>query len=85
MQPPADGSPAPDAAGNAPRGDQPGDRPPPSPPRWAKLAALGLAAAGLVVLLLGRGGTPVLAGVCLLFGAVAVLLLSMPDRLPHEE
>jgi hypothetical protein len=58
---------------------------PPSPPRWARVAAALLVAAALTVLTIGRGGTVVLAGVCLAFGALAVLLLSMPDRLPHEE
>jgi hypothetical protein len=51
-------------------------------PVWAWIAAAGLTAAGVVVLLLGRGGTPVLAGVVLLFAAVALLLASLPDRDP---
>lgn len=52
---------------------------------WARIAAALLVAASLAVLVTGRGGTAVLTGVCLAFGALAVLLLSMPDRLPHDE
>ncbi|CAA9214167.1 MAG: hypothetical protein AVDCRST_MAG77-101 [uncultured Chloroflexi bacterium] len=58
---------------------------PPAPPRWARVAAALLVVTSLAVLVVGRGGTAVLAGVCLAFGALAVLLLSMPDRLPHDE
>jgi hypothetical protein len=74
-----------DVESDLPPAAAPADAAPPAPPRWAKLVALGLIAAALGVLVVGRGGTAVLAGVCLAFGAVAALLLSMPDRLPHEE
>lgn len=37
------------------------------------------------MLVAGRGGAAVFAGAALAFGAIAVLLLSMPDRLADEE
>ena len=52
---------------------------------WGKAAAGVLVVAGLAVLVVGRGGTAVLAGVALAFGGLAVLLLVLPDRLPHED
>jgi hypothetical protein len=39
----------------------------------------------LAILVVGRGGAAVLAGVSLLFAALAVVLLSMPDRLPGDD
>jgi len=59
-------------------------RAPPLPPipRWAWVAAAALLGAGAVCLILGRGGTAVLLGVVLAFGALAVLLLSVPDGDP---
>jgi hypothetical protein len=56
-----------------------------SPPRWARIGAAALVLLSLAVLTIGRGGAIVLAGACLAFGALAVLLLSMPDRLPDDE
>jgi len=44
-----------------------------------------LAALGIALFIFGRGGTVMLVVAALLFGAVAVPLLSMPDRLPDED
>jgi hypothetical protein len=52
-----------------------------NPPRWAVLVALALAAAGVALYIFGRGGTVMLVVVSLLFGAFAVPMLSMRDRL----
>jgi hypothetical protein len=54
-------------------------------PRWAWLVAGCLVAAALAVFALGRGGTAVLLGAALAFGALACLLLSEPDRDPAAE
>jgi hypothetical protein len=48
-------------------------------PWWAWLLAGVLLLAGLGVLVWGRGGTAVLLGVALLFGAYAAVRLSVPD------
>ena len=56
-----------------------------TPPRWAWIAAAALAALGLALFIFGRGGTVMLAVAALLFAAVAVPLLAMPDRLPDDE
>ena len=56
-----------------------------SPPRWAVATGLVLAALGIALFIFGRGGTVMLVVAALLFGAVAVPLLSMPDRLPDED
>jgi hypothetical protein len=54
-------------------------------PRWAWVVAGGLVAASLAVFAIGRGGTAVLLGTALAFGALACLLLSEPDRDPAAE
>jgi hypothetical protein len=56
-----------------------------TPPRWARFASLALAVASIATFIIGRGGTVMLATVALAFGAIAVLLLTMPDRLPNDE
>ena len=56
-----------------------------SPPRWAVATGIALAIAGIALFVLGRGGTVMLLVVAILFGAVAVPLLSMPDRLPDDD
>ena len=56
-----------------------------TPPRWAWIVAFALAAVGLGLFIFGRGGAVLLAVVALLFAAVAVPLLAMPDRLPDDE
>lgn len=53
-------------------------------PRWALVVATALALAGLAAFIWGRGGTPVLVGVALLFAAVATLLVSLPDGDPSN-
>jgi len=57
----------------------------PSPPRWAWVIAIVLAAAALITFIVGRGGTMVLLAVALNFAAFAVLLLSMGDGLPRRD
>jgi hypothetical protein len=54
-------------------------------PRWAWLPAGCLVAASLVVFAVGRGGTAVLLGAALAFGALACLLLAEPDRDPAAD
>jgi hypothetical protein len=54
-------------------------------PAWAWIAAALLAAAALAVFVAGRGGTAVLLGVALTFGAVATVVLSLPDRDPAAD
>ena len=54
-------------------------------PRWARAAAAALAAAAIGVLVWGRGGTAVLAGVVLAFLALAVLFLAAPDGDPAAD
>lgn len=54
-------------------------------PVWAWVAGGALLAAGLGVLVLGRGGTAVLVGIALTFAALATVLLSLPDRDPAED
>jgi hypothetical protein len=54
-------------------------------PTWAWIAAALLAAAALAVFVAGRGGTAVLLGVALTFGAVATVVLSLPDRDPAAD
>jgi hypothetical protein len=56
-----------------------------TPPRWAKIASATLALLALATFLIGRGGTAMLTVAALGFGAIAVLLLSMPDRNPDDE
>ena len=56
-----------------------------TPPRWAWIVSGVLAVLALGTFLLGRGGTAMLAVAALGFGAIAVLLLSMPDRMPDDE
>ena len=56
-----------------------------TPPRWAWIVSGALAVLALVIFLLGRGGTAMLAVAVLMLGAIVVPLLSMPDRLPHDE
>ena len=56
-----------------------------SPPRWAVATGVALGIAALTLSVFGRGGTVMLIVVALLFAAVAVPLLSMPDRLPDEQ
>jgi hypothetical protein len=56
-----------------------------TPPRWAWIVSAVLAALALGIFLLGRGGTAMLAVAVLGLGAIAVPLLSMPDRLPDDE
>ncbi|HEU5316085.1 MAG TPA: hypothetical protein VFX49_08255 [Chloroflexota bacterium] len=56
-----------------------------TPPRWAVLAGLALAAAGIALYVLGRGGTVMLFVVALLFAAFAVPMLSMRDRLADDD
>jgi len=51
-------------------------------PMWALFAAGSLVAAALVVFAIGRGGTAVLLGTALGFGALACLLLAEPDGDP---
>ena len=51
-------------------------------PVWAWIAAGCLVAAALVVFAIGRGGTAMLLGTALGFGALACLLLSEPDGDP---
>jgi hypothetical protein len=54
-------------------------------PPWAWALAAALLAAGLAVLVRGRGGTAVLLGAGLAFLALAVLLLSVPDGDPSGD
>ncbi len=54
-------------------------------PRWAWIAAGLLVLASVAILVMGRGGNAVLAGAGAAFGAVAVLLLSVPDGDPAAE
>jgi hypothetical protein len=54
-------------------------------PVWAWVAGGALLAAGLGVLVVGRGGTAVLVGIALTFAAVATILLSLPDRDPAQD
>ena len=56
-----------------------------TPPRWARIASATLAVLAIATFLIGRGGTAMLAVAALGFGAIAVLLLSMPDRKPDDE
>jgi hypothetical protein len=56
-----------------------------TPPRWAWIVSGALASLALAVFLLGRGGTAMLIVAALGLGAIAVPLLSMPDRLPDDE
>jgi hypothetical protein len=49
------------------------------------LVGLALAASGVALYILGRGGTVMLVVVALLFGAFAVPMLSMRDRLPDDD
>ena len=56
-----------------------------SPPRWAWIVSGVLAALALGTFLIGRGGTAMLVVAALAFGAIAVPLLSMPDRMPDDE
>ena len=55
----------------------------PPVPRWARAVAGLMLVCGLAVLVWGRGGTAVLAGVVLAFLALATLLLSVPDGDPQ--
>jgi hypothetical protein len=55
-----------------------------STPRWATLVSVGLVLFAFAVFIWGRGGTAVLAGVALLFGALAVMLLCQPDGDPRD-
>lgn len=57
----------------------------PGIPRWAWVVASLLLAASLAVFAIGRGGTMVLLGTALAFGALACLMLSEPDRDPASE
>ena len=52
---------------------------------WPRLLAAALAGAAAVVLAFGRGGTMVLLGATLAFGALAAILLSLPDADPAAE
>jgi hypothetical protein len=54
-------------------------------PRWAWIAAGCLVAAALAVFAVGRGGTAMLLGTLLAFGALACLLLSERDRDPAAD
>lgn len=54
-------------------------------PRWAWIVAGLLVLASGAILVVGRGGNAVLAGVAAAFGALAVLLLSVPDGDPAAE
>ena len=54
-------------------------------PRWLWAASAALVVAGLAVLILGRGGTPVLIGTALLVLAIALPLLALPDRDPESD
>ena len=56
-----------------------------TPPRWAWIVSAVLAALALGVFVFGRGGTAMLAVAGLGLAAIAVPLLSMPDRLPDDE
>jgi hypothetical protein len=57
----------------------------PPVPRPARVLALVLLAAAVAVLVWGRGGTMVLLGVSLAFGALATLLLAVPDGDPGSD
>jgi hypothetical protein len=61
------------------------DRHPQTIPRWAWAVAAIFVGLSLLVLAIGRGGAAVLSGVALAFAALAVLLLSVPDRDPGDE
>jgi CBS-domain-containing membrane protein len=54
-------------------------------PPWAWIVAGLLVLASGAILVVGRGGNAVLAGVAAAFGALAVLLLSVPDGDPAAE
>lgn len=56
-----------------------------SPPRWAWIVSGALALLALAAFLLGRGGTVMLVVAALALGAIAVPLLSMPDRMPDDD
>jgi hypothetical protein len=56
----------------------------PPVPRWAHVLAGLLLLAALAVLVVGRGGAAVLAGVVLAFLSLATILLSVPDGDPQS-
>lgn len=49
------------------------------------VTGLALGVFGIALFIFGRGGTVMLAVTALLFAAIAVPLLAMPDRLPDED
>ena len=52
---------------------------------WPRLLAAALAGGSAIVFAFGRGGTMVLLGATLAFGALAAIMLSLPDGDPATE